>query len=184
MKIRTGCLLVSVIFALGCGNISPHITNSKAARSYSGTASVGDFLSITLDPAVHTFSYTNLSNGDVGNNIPYIVNPDGTYTLQDPQGNLVAAYEVPSFGLLLQATKAGPTHNTPALITAIAKGSNISTTSWANQSFNYMQFRTAAGGMEIGSVVMDALSNVSIDSYWPFGASIGQTTFKTRVFCA
>ena len=184
MKIRTVCLLVSVVFGLGCGNISPHITNSKAARSYSGTASVGDFLSITLDPAVHTFSYTNLSNGDVGNNIPYIVNPDGTYTLQDPQGNLVAAYEVPSFGLLLQATKAGPTHNTPALITAIAKGSNISTTSWANQSFNYMQFRTAAGGMEIGSVVMDALGNVSIDSYWPFGASIGQTSFNTGAFSA
>src|SRR3981081_3621129 len=107
MKIRTVCLLVSAIFALGCGNISPHIPNSKAARSYSGTASVGDFLSITLDPAVHTFSYTNLSNGDVGNNIPYIVNPDGTYTLQDPQGNLVAAYEVPSFVCCCRQLKPG-----------------------------------------------------------------------------
>lgn len=141
-------------------------------------------VTITLDPAALTFSYINLSNGDTGNNIPYIVNPDGTYALQDPQGNLVAAYEVPSFGLLVQAAKAGPNHNTPALITAVAKGTNISTTTWANQTFNYMQFRTSSGGLEVGSVVMDGQGNVNNDSYWPYGASSGQTSFHTGTFSA
>ena len=184
MKSRAFGLLLSVVFALGCGNTSSNPANSNAARSYSGTASVGDFLSITLDPAARTFSYTNLSNGDTGVNIAYVVNADGTYTLQDPQGNLVAAYEVPSFGLLVQAAKAGPNHNTPALITAMAKGSSISTTSWANQSFNYMQFRTSSGGMEVGSVIMDAQGNVHNDSYWPYGASSGQASFHTGSFSA
>jgi hypothetical protein len=183
MKIRTFGLLLLLVFALGCGSTTTKNT-SNAARTYSGTASVGDFLTITLNPAALTFSYTNLSNGDTGTDIPYLVNADGTYTLQDPHGNLVAAYEVSGFGLLVQAKKAGPNHNAFALITAVAKGSGISTTTWANQSFNYMQFRTAAGGLEIGSVTMDAQGDVNNNSYWPYGASSNQSPFNTGFFSA
>ncbi len=85
-------LLTGLLLFLGCGSTS---TRGNSPRAYSATASVGDFLSITLDPAAHTLAYTNVSNGDTGT-IPYIVNVDGTYTLQDPQGVLVAAYEVPN----------------------------------------------------------------------------------------
>ncbi len=173
-------LLTGLLLFLGCGST---FTPGNSPRSYSATASVGDFLSITLDPAAHTLAYTNVSNGDTGT-IPYTVNVDGTYTLQDPQGVLVAAYEVPDFGMIVQAAKAGPTHDMPALITAVAKGGNISPTTWANQNFNYMQFRTAAGGMEVGSANMDAQGNVSISHYSPFGDSSGQSSFGGGSFSA
>jgi hypothetical protein len=86
--------------------------------------------------------------------------------------------------MVVQAAKSGPTHDIPSLITAVAKGGNISPTTWANQKFNYMQFRTAAGGMEIGSASMDAQGNVSISHYWPFGSSGGQSPFGGGTFSA
>ncbi len=182
MKTRLAVIALTLTFGLSCSNSSNPVVNSSAPRTYSGTASVGDFLSITLDPSTLTISYKNLSNGDTGSAIPYVVNIDGTYTLQDPQANLVAAYEVPGFGLLVEAAKAGPQHNSPALVTAVAKGSGISTTSWANQSFNYMQFRTAAGGLEVGSVVMDAQGDVTHESYWPYGSASGGLPFNAGQF--
>ena len=54
------------------------------------------------------------------------MNQDGTYTLSDPAGNLIAAYEV-------------------ALITALQTGS-ISFATWAGHDYKYMQFRTSSGG--------------------------------------
>jgi len=166
MKPRISVFLLVVFFCSACSKTS--LTVSNAARSYNGTASVGDFLSITLDPAASTLSYTNHSNGDSGT-VPYTVNSDGTYTLNDPTGNLIAAYEIPNYALLVQSAKTGPNHDAPALITAVQKGS-ISLSTWAGKGFNYMQFRTAAGGLETGSAIMDAQGSVTISSYWPYGA--------------
>ena len=101
--------------------------------------------------------------------VPYTVNPDGTYSLNDPSGNLLSAYEVPNYALLIQAAKTGATKDEPALVTAVEKGT-ISTAMLANDSYNSMQFRTAAGGLEVGSITMDAAGNVGVNSYWPFGA--------------
>jgi hypothetical protein len=89
--------------------------------------------------------------------------------LIDPTGNLLAAYEVPGYALLIEAAKVGPAHNTMALITAIDAGS-ISTSTFAGKTLNYMQFRTAAGGVSIGSVSMDAQGNLLHMDYWPYGA--------------
>jgi len=100
------------------------------------------------------------------------VNSDGTYALNDPTGNLIAAYEVPNYALLLQATKTGPNHDALALVTAVDKGT-ISTGTWAGHGYNYMQFRTSSGGVEVGSAIVDAQGNVSVTGYWPYG-SIGQ----------
>ena len=73
MKLHILALLL-VLFSIGCGsNVNPSATSP---RSYNGTASVGDFLTITLDPAAHTLTYKNLSNLDSGI-IPYSVNSDG-----------------------------------------------------------------------------------------------------------
>jgi len=169
MKFRVSIFLLLVFFCSACSKSS--LTSnpvSSAARSYNGTASVGDFLSITLDPSSSTLSYKNISNGDSGT-VPYTINSDGTYTLNDPAGNLIAAYEVPNYALLVQAAKSGPGHDAPALITAVQKG-NISLSTWAGKDFNYMQFRTAAGGLETGSATMDAQGGVTISSYWPHGA--------------
>ena len=118
MKFQALPLATLLLLFAGCSSTS---TPTNAPRSYSATASVGDFLTITLDPAAHTLAYTNISNGDTGA-VPYVVNLDGTYALQDPKGVLVAAYEVPDFGMIVQAAKAGPTHDQPALITPSRKG--------------------------------------------------------------
>jgi hypothetical protein len=152
----------------GCSSTSSSSAPTSSVRSYSGTASVGDFLTITLNPVAQTITYTDISNGS-GGIIPYTVNSDGTYALNDSTGNLVAAYEVPNYALLIQATKSGPTKDQLALVTAVETGT-ISTAMLANNSYNSMQFRTAAGGLEVGSIAIDGSANVNVSSYWPFGA--------------
>jgi len=164
-----------ILFITGCGTSGA----PSASRSYNGSASVGDFLTIDLDSSSQTLSYRNLSNGDQGT-IPYEVNRDGTYTLSDPTGNLTAAYEIPQYALLIQANKAGPSHDQPALITAVQTG-NISLATWARHDYNYMQFRTSSGGIEVGSVSIDSQGDVSVTGYWPYG-SIGQTAFNVGSF--
>ena len=51
--------------------------------------------------------------------MPDAVNADGTYAITDPNGNLLAAYEVPGTALVVEAANAGPDQDTLALITAI-----------------------------------------------------------------
>jgi type 1 glutamine amidotransferase len=103
----------STIAFLGCNNSSSS-SSASAVRSYNGTASVGDFLTISIDSTTQTITYDNLTNGETGT-VPYTVNADGTYTITDPQGNLLAGYELPGFAFLVEAAKAGPSQNTPAL---------------------------------------------------------------------
>jgi hypothetical protein len=168
---RCIALLALALLALtGCNSTSTPGPSgvSPSKRAYNGTASEGDFLTITLDSSAQTLSYTDLSNNENGI-IPYTVNGDGTYTLNDPTGNLIAAYEVPNYALLIQAAKTGPNENAPALITAVESG-KISMATWEGHSYNYMQFRTAAGGLEVGSVTIDAQGMGENSSYWPYGA--------------
>lgn len=143
MRLRTLFVSLLVLAGLGCNstNVAP-VSTGSSKRSYNGSASIGDFLAITLDPVTLTLTYKNLSNGDTGV-VPYTVNADGTYALNDPNQNLLAAYEVPNYALLLQAAKAGPNHNTLALVTAVQK-STISIGMWADHDYNYMQFRTSS----------------------------------------
>jgi len=167
------CCAVLAVFLLalaGCNSTSTNGSNlsSPSSRAYNGTASEGDFLTITLDSSSHTLTYTDLSNNDSGT-VPYTENSDGTYTLNDPKGNLIAAYEVPNYALLIQAAKTGPNKDAPALITAVESG-QISMSTWAGHSYNYMQFRTAAGGLEVGTASISAQGVVNNSSYWPYGA--------------
>ncbi len=67
----------------GCGT-STTSTSIGAIRNYNGTASVGDFLTITINSTAGTIDYNNHTNGDAGT-VPYTVNSDGTYTVTDPQ---------------------------------------------------------------------------------------------------
>jgi len=183
MKLRL-ILTISLLLAMsGCASNSSNMINPTAPRIYNGSASVGDFLDIRLDPVAHTLAYTNHSNGDTGT-IPYTINPDGTFTLADPTNNLVAAYEVPNYALLIQATKTGPNHNQLALITAVESGP-ISKNTWANKNYNYMQFRTAAGGLEIGTVAIDGQGSVAHQGFWPYGAvNNSGGTFNSGTFDA
>jgi hypothetical protein len=167
MKIATlGLVLVSCLL-LGCSATPSSVTPAQpAVRSYNGTASVGDFLTISINSTSLTITYKNYTNGETGT-VPYTVNADGTYTVTDPSGNLLAAYEVPGFVMMIETAKSGPKEDTPALITAIESvPATINT--FAGQDFNYLQFRTANGGTEIGTITVDAQGNITHDGFSPF----------------
>ena len=157
------CLLTFALLT-GCGT-STHTAPVNAVRNYNGTASVGDFLTITINSTASTIAYTNHTNGQTGT-VPYTVNSDGTYAVTDPQGNLLQAFEVPGFVMAVESAKSGPTQNTPALITAI-ESTPASITDFAAKNFNYMQWRTSNGGLEIGNVSIDALGDLQHDSFHP-----------------
>jgi len=181
MKTSRLALLVAVGLLAGCNSTSKLVAPQNAVRSYNGTASVGDFLTISIDSAALTITYKNYTNGDTGT-VPYTVNADGTYTVTDPQGNLLAAYEVPGTALLVEAANAGPNHDTDALITAIeSKPASINT--FAGKSFNYLQFRTASGGVELGTVAIDGLGGIQHEGYWPYGV-FSQSLFHAGSFPA
>lgn len=177
---------LAVIAAAGllaaCG-AGTNTTIQNNTRTYNGTASVGDFLTITIDPAARTIAYSNLTNGETGT-ATYTVNTDGSYTVTDPQGNLLAAYEVPGSVMVVEAANAGPNKNSSALITAV-ESAPISIGSVAGKSYNYMQFRTKDGGVEIGTVSIDAQGNISPNSYDPGSMMWSSgTTFNSSQFPA
>ena len=58
---------------------------------------------------------------------------------------------------------------------------SISLATWAGHDYNYMQFRTSSGGVEVGSVRIDSQGDVSVTGYWPYG-SVGQTAFNVGSF--
>ncbi len=158
-----------LLVLMGCGSTRSSVSNpAPTTRTYNGTASVGDFLNITVDPTMQTITYTDVSNHTNGS-ATYTVNGNGTYALSDPTGNLIGAYEVPNYMLLVEATQTGPNSDTPALITAVESGP-ISLSTFEAQNYNTMQFRTAAGGLEAGSIDVTSQGTGSISSYWPFGS--------------
>lgn len=181
MRYRLAFILTLTLAAVGCGsNSTVPYTPAPQTRSYTGSASVGDFFDITIDPTAQTLTYTDVSNNMSGT-VAYITNPNGTYTLSDPTGNLVAAYEVPNYAMLIQATMTGPNKNTLALVTAV-QTSQITTATFASHKYNYMQFRTSQGGVSIGAATMDAQTNVTTSSYWPFGEQNQQGAFNSSSF--
>jgi hypothetical protein len=168
MRICEVFLFVALLLLSGCTATTHSVVSVPASRTYHGTASVGDFMTITIDSIAKTITYTDVSN-HTGGTVPYTVNADGTYTLNDPDGNLLGAYEVPGYALLIQAAKTGPNADAPALITAVDSG-QISMSTFEGHAYNYMQFRTAAGGLEVGSVNVSAQGVGTNSSYWPYGA--------------
>ncbi len=181
MKTARFATLALVCLLAGCNSTSKLSTTQSAVRAYNGTASVGDFLTISINSTAQTITYKNYSNGDTGT-APYTVNADGTYTVTDPNGNLLAAYEVPGFVLMVETAKSGPAHDTPALITAV-ESAPATINTFAGRSFNYLQFRTASGGIELGSVTIDAQGSIQHDGYWPYGV-FSQNLFGGGSFSA
>lgn len=171
MRMAKIALLLTMCSLTGCNSTTKLGTPQNAVRSYNGTASVGDFLTISIDPAALTITYKNYTNGETGT-VPYTVNGDGTYTIADPNGNLLAGYEVPGFVLMIEAANAGPNRDTQALITAV-ESAPASINTFAGQSYNYVQFRTANGGTELGTISIDAQGDIQHDGYSPYGALNG-----------
>ena len=77
MKTARFLMLLAVALLAGCGPTSKIAAPQSGARSYNGTASVGDFLTISIDSNAQTITYKNYTNGEAGT-VPYTVNSDGT----------------------------------------------------------------------------------------------------------
>lgn len=182
MKAARLALLPLLSFLAACNSTAKLGTTQNSVRSYNGTASVGDFLTISIDSSADTITYKNYTNGESGT-VPYTVNANGTYTITDPQGNLLSAYEVPGTAMMVEAANAGPNQDTQALITAI-ETAPASISSFAGQNFNYLQFRTSTGGIELGTVSIDALGDITHACYWPFGVISQGSMFNSGSFPA
>jgi len=168
MKVHASSIFLMSLLLASCSSTKPTTVAAPASRVYHGTASVGDFMTITVDSGAQPIAYTDVSNSTSGT-VPYTVNSNGTYTLNDPTGNLIGAYELPNYALLVQAAKTGPNSDTPALITAVESG-QISLATFESHPYNFMSFRTAAGGVEAGSVSVSGQGSASVSSFWPYGA--------------
>ena len=164
MKTAKILLLAFACLLVGCTATAPKSSQS-AVRSYNGTAAVGDFLTISIDSTAQTITYQNYTNSESGT-VPYSVNADGSYTITDPQGNLLSAYEVPGSVLVVEAANAGPNKDTDSLITAV-ESAPISIQTVTGHNYNYTQFRTRDGGVELGSVSIDASGNITSNSWDP-----------------
>jgi hypothetical protein len=166
-------LVISTLAALcSCGGGSGNSVTSQAVptvNQYNGTASVGDFLTIGVNASTHTITYSNMTNGEQGT-ASYTVNANGSYQISDPSGNLISAYEIPGYAMVIQAANAGPNRDASALITAVDAG-QITLGTFEGQSYNYMQFRTAAGGLEIGTIAIDQAGELSSSGYNPWMAT-------------
>lgn len=153
----------------------------QASYDYQGTASVGDFITISVDRVAQTIEYTNHTNGETGA-ATFTVAADGSYQILDPNGSLLTAYEVPGYALVVQADRTGPQADTPSLIFAILK-SPLHTSDIAGGGYNFMQFRTNSGGMEVGHVEIDPLGNITTQGYWPYGSASGSPSFNGGIVC-
>jgi len=167
MRVARMAVLAMACFLIGCNSATKISVPVNTVRSYNATASVGDFLTISIDSTAQTITYKNYTNGESGT-VPYTINSDGTYGISDPDGNLLLAYEVPGTAMMIEAGNAGPNRDTQALITAI-ETAPTSVSTFEGQSFNYLQFRTAAGGVSLGTISIDASGNIQHADYWPFG---------------
>jgi len=126
---------------------------------------------VSLNRDAQTMHYRNTTNGQ-DYTVGYTIATDGTYMFSDPTGNLVTGYESPGFAMVIEANKAGPNADTPALIAAI-QTTTVTTDVFKSKNYNYMQFRTNSGGLEIGHLATDAAGTISSEGYWPFASFNG-----------
>ena len=141
---------------------------TNTPRNYSGTAAVGDFLTVEVDPAAMTLSYNNKTNGSSGM-VSYAIAKDGSLDVQDPDSNVLHAIELPGYAIVLDLDHAGPNQDTRSLAFGILQAP-ISAKTFSLGKGVVMQFRTSSGGMEVGCVQQNSDGGVDIESYWPFGA--------------
>lgn len=76
MRTRLAVVLLTVFLLVSCSSTPRTTIATPSSRVYHGTASVGDFMTITINSGVQTIAYTDVSNG-VSGSVPYTVNSGG-----------------------------------------------------------------------------------------------------------
>lgn len=165
-KLSSICLAAVVGLLLTATSCSTTAAPASG-HAYNGTASVGDFYTISENDTADTITYTDVTNGLTGT-VPFTTADHIHYTFTDPTSNLIKAVAVPGFAMILESSKSGATSSTPALITAVESGPI--TLASASGTYNMMQFRTSAGGLAIAAATVTS-STLSITGYSPLGAT-------------
>jgi hypothetical protein len=155
------------------------LTVQGLPRNYSGTASVGDFLNISIDPNQGTLAYTDVSNG-AGGTVSYVVNANGSATLDDPAGHLLSVSEVPGYGIVALMNNAGTAKDELALVTSVGQ-QNVTAASFEGRAYNMMEVRTRGGGVGVASLAIDGAGSISGLQYMPFN-QLGGSGFNALTF--
>ncbi len=166
----TGTYTVTASNSAGQATAGVSITVNPAPtlQYYSGSASVGDFLQITVNGTAKTLSYANLSNGTSGTNVTYTVNGDGTYSFS-PDPYLMMAYEIPGYAVVMLISNAGMNKTAVALVTAMSKTS-VSIPSFFGRRFNYFKMKQSGGGIQVGSLSVNGSGQATGSIYLPADA--------------
>jgi hypothetical protein len=174
--IRRSLAVVAAVSLAACGGSK---STPPATSSYKAAASVGDFLRITVHHDTKTIDYTNSTNGDTGT-VPYTVRADGCIDITDPHGDLVLACEIPGVAIVAKGDNLGPNGNRqPALLFGV-ESVPLTKADLKGKSYNFMQFRTQEGGMEVGHTATDAVTgDMAGTSYWPLGALMALSPYHS-----
>ncbi len=134
---------------------------------YNGTAGAGDFWNFSVDHSLKTIKYLNNANGSSGS-ATFTVNRDGSYDLSDPDNNLTSAIELPGYQLLVHSNKGGANGATKTMVVGVPAGP-VGVSSTSSNKYNYMQFRTHSGGVEVG-YLRSTNGILTRGGWWPYGA--------------
>jgi|GEM_PF-4267067 len=139
------CCVFSLLVMSACGSSSNSNPTPPSSDAYLATATVGDFIAITIDHGTDTLSYVNHSNAD-SDTVPFVVQPDGRLLIN---GDTIG-YEVSGFGVVVGMNNTGPGASTPSLVIGVTPKPGISTATMSGRVVNIMQFRTDDAGIEVG----------------------------------
>lgn len=167
---RPLCFMIAglLLSLAACGKASQSSAPPPATTMvYSATASVGDFIDIDIDHSTNSFTWNNRSNGTSGT-ATFTIDPDDQrLIITDSEGNFTEGYEIPGYALVMRATKTGPMANVTCLVTALIR-QTTTVASISGKDYNYMQFRTGGGGMEVGHISISE-DGITAGGYYPTG---------------
>jgi hypothetical protein len=130
-----------------CGGGGASSTPPAAVDDYNGTASVGDFLGVTIDHDASIIHWTNGTNGESGE-APFTVASDGALLVATDTGQIKKAYEIPGYGVVALDANAGPAHDRPSPVFLWEKVA-ATKSEFKAMAGNMLQFRNS-GAFEIG----------------------------------
>ncbi len=173
---RLALLSAFLVLALAaCGGGGGGSTTASSSHDYNGTASVGDFLTITIDRDASVLHWANGTNGETGQ-APFTIGTDGALLVSTDTGQVKKAYEIPGYGVVALDPNAGPSHDRPSQVFLWEKTA-ATKSEFKAMAANFIQFRNN-GTFEVGcgSIAADG-SAITHSGYLPEQAIFGEPQF-------
>jgi hypothetical protein len=170
---RLSTLLLTLASCAGGGS------NTSASHDYNGTASVGDFLTVTIDRDASVIHWANGTNGETGQ-APFTLDTDGALLVSTDTGQVKKAYEIAGYGVVALDPNAGPSHDRPSPVFLWEKTA-ATKADFQAMAMNFIQFRNS-GAFEVGcgSIAADG-SAITHSGYLPEQYLYGDLLFSVGV---